>query len=224
MTSRVDTYSPTGTTPAARRLLTAWEQAAWPLVLAGGLLVGLVWGINARLWMRFISTSLEFTWSGTLFIVIAFGIVGLVQSGAYLGRRANLGRRPMTVLRVFGVVSLLSLGFGAGASMLPTMILGTLALTHRTWPRWLRGILAAVALLPALGNAVSFFDDLSLVRAVVGTIWFVVIYAGIIWAVRYSLGPQNDGWRVPIPARVVGFAALAPLIVLAAQVTAELVE
>src|SRR5687767_10113733 len=111
MAIRVDTYAPNGSTRAARRLLTAWGQAAWPLVLAGGLVGGVVWGLNARLWMRFISTNTEFTWSGTLFIVIAFGIVGLAQSGAYLARRADLGRRPMTVLRVVGVISLLPLGF-----------------------------------------------------------------------------------------------------------------
>jgi hypothetical protein len=195
-----------------------------PLVLLGGLLAGFAWGIDARVWMRFISTDPEFTWSGTLFIVIAFGIVGLTQSGAYLGRRANLGRRLMTVLRVVGVISLLPLGFGAGASMLPTIILATLALTQRTWPRWLRGILAAVALLPALATALSFFGDLPLIRAAVGAIWFVGIYAGIVWAARYSLGPQLDGWRVPMAARVVGFAALAPLILLAIMVTTQLAE
>lgn len=193
-------------------------------MLAGGLLAGLAWGINARLWMRFISTNTEFTWSGTLFIVIAFGIVGLAQSGAYLGRRADLGRRPMTALRVVGVITLLPLGFGAGASMLPTIILATLALTQRTWPRWLRGGLVAAALVPAVATALSFFGDLPLVRAAVGSIWFVAIYAGIVWAARYSLGPQLDGWRVPIVARVMGFAALAPLILLAIMVTTQLAE
>lgn len=189
-----------------------------------GLVGGVAWGINARLWMRFISTSLEFTWSGTLFIVIAFGLAGLAQSAAYLGRRAGLARPAMTVLRVVAVISLLPLGFGAGASMIPAIILGTLALTHRTWPRWLRGILAAVALLPAVATALSFFDDLSLMRAVVGAIWFVAIYAGIIWAARSSLGPQLDGWRVPMAARAVGFIALAPLILLAIMITTQLAE
>ena len=52
-----------------------------------------MWGICARVWMRFIATDPEFTWAGTLFIVIGFGIAGLGQSGAYLGRRADLRRR-----------------------------------------------------------------------------------------------------------------------------------
>jgi hypothetical protein len=209
-------------TPAARWRLTVWEHAPAVFVLVGGLVGGLAWGTIARLWMRFISTNVEFTWSGTLFIVIGFGIAGLAQSGAYLGRRANLARPAMTVLRVVAVIALLPLGFAAGASMFPTIILAALALTHHTWPRWLRGIVAAVAVLPAVATALSFFDDLSLVRAVVGVIWFLGIYAGIIWAARFSLGPQLDGWQVPTAVRVLGLVALAPLILLAILITINL--
>lgn len=204
-----------------RRLLASWGQAALPLVLAGGLLAGLAWGVNARIWMRFISTSAEFTWSGTLFIIIAFGIVGLAQAAAHLGRRASLRRRALTVLRTLGVISLLPLGFGAGASMIPTIILATLALTHRAWPRSLRGSLAAVALAPAAATALSFFGDLPPIRAALGAIWFVVVYSVIIWAARSSLAPQQDGWRVPVAARVAGFAALAPLVLFAAMLTSQ---
>jgi hypothetical protein len=217
----VDRHASDRGTPAAPWLLTVWRHAPWPFVLMGGLVGGLAWGMNARLWMRFISTNPEFTWSGTLFIVIGFGIAGLAQSGAYLGRRANLTRPAMTVLRVVAVIALLPLGFAAGASMFPTIILATLALTHHTWPRWLRGIVAAVALFPAVATALSFFDDLSLMRAVAGVIWFLAIYAGIIWAARFSLGPQLDGWRVPMAARVLGVVALAPLILLAILITID---
>jgi hypothetical protein len=187
-----------------------------------GLVGGLVWGMNARLWMRFITTNPEFTWSGTLFIVIGFGIAGLAQSGAYLGRRANLTRPAMTVLRVVAVIGLLPLGVAAGASMFPTIILATLALTHHTWPRWLRGIVASVALLPALATALTFFEDLTAIRAFAGTVWFLAIYAGIVWAARSSLGPQLDGWRLPMAVRVLGVVALAPLILLATLITIQL--
>jgi hypothetical protein len=209
-------------TPAARWLLTVWGHAPAAFVLMGGLAGGLAWGTIARLWMRFISTNVEFTWSGTLFIVIGFGIAGLAQSGAYLGRRANLARPAMTAVRVVAVIALLPLGVAAGASMFPTIILATLALTHHTWPRWLRGIVAAVALVPAVATALSFFDDLSLIRAVVAVIWFLAIYAGIIWAARFSLGPQLDGWRLPMAVRVLGVVALAPLILLAILITIDL--
>ena len=209
-------------TSAARWLLTVWGHAPWAVVLLGGLVGGLAWGTIARLWMRFISTSVEFTWGGTLFIVIGFGIAGLAQSAAYLGRRAHLARQAMTALRVVAVIALLPLGVAAGGSMFPTVILATVALTHHAWPRWFRGIVAAVALLPTVATALSFFDDLSLERAALGVIWFLAIYAGIIWAARYSLGPQLDGWRVPIALRVLGVVALAPLVLLALQITMDL--
>ena len=208
----------------AQRLLTVWGHAPWPFVLIAGLVGGLAWGMNARLWMRFISTNLEFTWSGTLLIVIGFGIAGLAQSGAYLGRRANLTRPAMTVLRVVGVIGLLPLGVAAGASMFPTIILATVALTHHTWPRWLRGIVASVALLPALATALTFFQDLTPIRAFAGTVWFLAIYAGIVWAARSSLGPQLDGWRVPTAVRGLGVVALAPLILLATLIAIQLAE
>jgi len=90
-----------------------------PVLLLAGLTGGLAWGVLARLWMRFISTDPEFTWSGTLFIVIGFGIAGLAQSGAYLGRRADLRRPAMTVVRVMSVIGLLPLGMAAGAPCFP---------------------------------------------------------------------------------------------------------
>jgi len=188
----------------------------------GGLLGGLAWGINARLWMRFISTNPEFTWGGTLLIVIGFGIAGLAQSGAYLGRRANLRRPAMTVLRIVAVIGLLPLFAAAGASMFPAIILAALALTHQNWPRWLRGVVGAFALLLTFVTARSIFNDLSPERGVVGVIWFLTVYAVIIWAARFSLGPQLDGWRASTPVRVLGALALAPLILLGTQIAIEL--
>jgi len=44
----------------------------------------------------------------------------------------------------------------------------------------------------------------------------------IIWAARFSLGPQLDGWRASTPVRVLGALALAPLILLGTQIAIEL--
>jgi hypothetical protein len=38
--------------------------------------------------------------------------------------------------------------------------------------------------------------------------WFLTVYAGIIWAARFTLAPQLDGWRAPRALRIVGVAAL----------------
>ena len=43
-----------------------------------------------------------------------------------------------------------------------------------------------------------------------------------VWAARFSLGPQLDGWRLPMAVRVLGVVALAPLILLAILITIDL--
>lgn len=180
----------------------------WPVVLLGGLLGGLAWGIGARLWMRFISADPEFSWTGTLFIVIGFGIAGLGQSGAYLGRRAGLRRSRMTVLRVVTFASLLPLGMAAGGPMFPAVVLAPLAIAHTDWSGRMRLLVGAVALIPVLATAGILLDDLSTARAAAGFLWFLAVYAGIIWAARCTLTPQLDGWRAPRVVHIAGVAAL----------------
>jgi hypothetical protein len=182
---------------------------AWPLVLVGGLVAGLAWGINARVWMRFISTEPDFTWSGTLFIVIGFGVAATAQAGAYLARRAALGRRRLTVVRVLSFIGLLPLGMAAGGMVFPTVVLAPLAAGHREWRTWTRGLLGILALVPILFVGRVLTDDLSMGRAAVGFVWFLALYAVIVWGAGFTLAPQRDGWRAPRAARVAGAVALA---------------
>jgi hypothetical protein len=128
----------------------------------------------------------------------------------------------MTAVRTVAVIGLLPLGGAAGASLFPTIILAALALSHDTWPRWLRGIVGAVALLPALATVLSFFEDLPALHAIVSTGWFLAIYAVIVWAAQSSLGPQLDGRRLPVAARALGLVALAALMLLAILITIQL--
>jgi hypothetical protein len=172
--------------------------------------------------MRFISTNPEFTWSGTLFIVIGFGIAGLAQSGAYLARRAGLSRPRLTVVRVVTFAGLLPLGVAAGGQVFPTVVLAPLALSHTAWPRWTRLVVGVLALVPLATVGSSLFDDLSPPRATVGFLWFLGIYAVIVWAATFTLAPQPDGWRAPIAVRAVGLAVLALGVVLAAFLAAGL--
>ena len=64
-------------------------------------------------------------------------------------------------------------------------------------------------MLPVLFVARILSEDLPFVRTVVGFLWFLVIYAGIVWAAGFTLAPQLDGWRAPRAVRVVGLAALS---------------
>jgi hypothetical protein len=190
------------TGPPGRRRL------SWPLVLLGGLVGGLAWGIQARVWMRFISTDPEFTWSGTLFIVIGFGTAALAQSAAHLGSRAGLRRSRLTPLRVASFASLLPLGAAAGGPVFPTIVIAPLALTHTEWSTRTRLLLSGVSLIPIFAIGGILIDDLSLARAAIGFVWFLGVYAGIVWAARFTIAPQRDGWRAPRWARRLGVAAL----------------
>jgi len=179
-----------------------------PVVLLGGLVGGLAWGAFARAWMRFISTDPEFTWSGTLFIVGGFGVAGLTQSVAYLGRRAEIQRRWLTPLRAIGVIGLFPLGLAAGGPLFPTILVTPLVLSDRGWPRWVRAVAVVVAAAPMVLIGGTLFAELGVGRAVMGAAWMVVIYAGIVWAAGFSLAPQRDGWVPPRAARLLGVVGL----------------
>jgi hypothetical protein len=180
-----------------------------PLVLLGGLVGGLVWGIHARVWMRFISADPQFTWSGTLFIVFGFGIAGLAQSAAYLGRRAGLRRSRLTALRVATFGALLPLGAAAGGPVFPTIVIAPLALTHTEWSTRTRLIVGGIAAIPVVAIAGILLDDLSVGRAAAGFVWFLGVYAGIVWAARFTMAPQRDGWKASRRVRGLAVAALA---------------
>lgn len=193
------------------RRLDAGGGRHWAVVLAAGLVGGVIWGVVARVWMRYIATSPHSTVNGTLLIVIGFGVVGLTHAAIHLGRRRELGRPALTLLRVVGVVSLLPLSFGAGASAFPVIIFAPLAITQTTWSARKRGVAAVLALVPAVLVAASIFDDFAFGRAAVGTAWFVVIYAVIVWTARMSLAPQRDGWTAPVTLRTLGVVAVLPV-------------
>jgi hypothetical protein len=90
--------------------------------------------------MRFISTDPEFTWSGTLFIVGATTIAGAATGIAYHRLRVGAGNKWRWLALFY-----LPLGAAAGAVMLPSFVVGGLAWGRRTWPAWIRFLLAAAA-------------------------------------------------------------------------------
>ncbi|HSP27497.1 MAG TPA: hypothetical protein VLN74_03025, partial [Ilumatobacteraceae bacterium] len=55
--------------------LIARRLSSWQIVLIGPF-AGAALGVVARWWMRLISDDPEFTWSGTIFIVLAFTVMG----------------------------------------------------------------------------------------------------------------------------------------------------
>ena len=104
-----------------------------------GAALGLLWGAAMRGWMRFISTSPEFTWSGTGFILGSAALAGLAFGFIEAARRSGRNR----AWRLAGLLSVGVFG-GAGLFMAPTALLGGFALSGRSHPavRVFAGVLA----------------------------------------------------------------------------------
>lgn len=174
-----------------------------------GASAGLLWGAIMRVWMRFISTNPEFSWSGTLFIlgasVIAGSVLGLARKRRAVG---GVGWWRLSVLSLF------LLGAG-GAVMWPSVIAGAAAI-GRPRPRWLRASLAVVAFAVQAVVLRSVFDDnrmmsgLAEVAAVAGYAPLITIEA---WAFSVAFTPSMDS--VPTPGRVKRVLMAIPLVVAA---------
>jgi hypothetical protein len=186
-----------------------------PAVLGAGLGAGVAWGVLARGWMRVISTDPEFTASGSLFIVGAFAVAATAQALALVARR----RRSPALRgagRVVGLVGMFPLFIGAGATMLPTVVGGGLALGQRGWPRPVRALAVVVAAAPIVAVTVALVDDFGLgLRLVVGVVGIVVIYAGVDVAVTASLGRRVDAPPLPRALRVAALVASTAFLLVA---------
>jgi hypothetical protein len=154
--------------------------------VAAGALLGLTWGVLARIWMRLISTSPEFTWSGTAVILASPTIIGLLAGPALVARRRAW--RAAWLARGFGGGSMILLGVGAGIIMLASLLFGTLAAARTDWPRWLRAILAVLALVP-VGAVLSDIAGLSPLRLVVAVVGYLALVAAMVLFLRISLAP-----------------------------------
>lgn len=163
------------------------------LVIPAGFLAGLIAGTVARAWMRWISTDPEFSWGGTLGIIIGFGIFGAVQSTVYLVRSKPRKRWVAIFVRTLGVVFSLQLFVAAGSIMFPTVLLLSLALWRKKWIKLIRIFLAAIGgLIWILIIKTQILDDFGWSIATIGRILlFGLIYAVIIWALKSTVSPRR---------------------------------
>ena len=166
--------------------------------LAIGLFGGAALGVAARAWMRLISDDPEFTWGGTIFIVMAFTIFGFTQSIVAVARRRARRRWTLTVARVIGIVGLMPLFVGAGAVMVPTVVGGGLAFARVEWHRVARGICLVLAAAPVLfvgGGLVSSFGWS--LHALAGFVAMLAVYGTVVLATRFTFAAQPGGRRRP---------------------------
>lgn len=159
-------------------------------MLAGGLLSGLTLGVVARLWMRWISTDPEFSWSGTIFIIGAFTISITVQSIVLLLRGRFQGKRATTLVRIGGVIFTLPIFGGAGAIMFPTVALTGIALWSTQLDKRLRGVLIVFSLIVPIKVSSDLISDFGWTIATSGRILlFATIYGAVVVLIRPTIMP-----------------------------------
>lgn len=113
----------------------------WVRTAVAGLVLGVLWGVAARVWMRMITTSLpEFSWSGTLLIVSTPAVAGLAMG---LVRAARLSGRT----RWWRLLAILAFPVAIAPQgilvFLPAYLVGGLALSGRL-PPWARVVLGGI--------------------------------------------------------------------------------
>jgi hypothetical protein len=196
----------------------AWTVLAGPLL---GALAGAALGVIARAWMRLIASEPEFTWSGTIAIVVVFAAFGLGQAISWTARQRSRRRPGVTVARVAGGILAMTIFGGAGSVMLPTVLFGALAVWRTDWPRWARVVATIVALPTAVLIVGSIVGELGPgLRAGAGVLGVVAIYLVVIVALGPTVAPCADGWRmsrrvrrvVVIVGAVLGLVAAVPLV------------
>jgi hypothetical protein len=189
-----------------------------PLVIAGGAIGGAALGVIARAWMRLISDSPEFTIGGTLFIIGGFTFFGLMQSIVVVVRRRPTQRWKLTTVRAAGVVAMMPLFIAAGAVMFPTVMGAGLARARTDWNKWLRALLALVALGPIGFVARDLVHDFGWSpRALVGLLGLLAVYTAIVWVTWFAFAPQDDGWHLTRRVRLI-LCVLAPLVFVVALI------
>lgn len=164
--------------------------------IVAGAALGLLWGVVLRAWMRFISSSPEFSWSGTVFILLAAVIVGATLGLARKRRNAGGVGWWRT-----SIISLMLLGAG-GAVMWPSVVFGAAAIGR---PRnvWLRTILALAAVgaqVPVVQESILGGSTLSAVGSVLAVAWYIPMLAIEAWAFSVVFRPAIDG--APVPSKV----------------------
>ena len=179
-----------------------WREAG--LVVLGALAAfGL--GVLGRLWMRLISVRPEFSWGGTLGIVIGFTIFGLTESLVALARRRRWRPWAARVARCAGIVGMLPLFVAAGGQMMPTVVFGGLAAWRTDWPTIARAACVPVAALSVLFVGSGIVDDFGWsLRSLAGFAGLLGLYGVIVWATRPTMTRPTNGWPLRRVATVAG--------------------
>ena len=163
------------------------------LIIPAGFLGGFLGGIIARSWMRWISTDPDFSWSGTLSIVIVFTLFGAVQSTIYAVGRKPRRKWILISFRILGVIFSLPLFAAAGSIMFPTVLTISFAKWCKNCKSWFRVLLTLIGLSSwGLAIYLLIIKDFGWSIATIGRILLmVIIYSGIIYALKPTISERN---------------------------------
>lgn len=186
------------------------------MFVAGAAVAGATLGAVARAWMRWISVDHEFSWSGTLAIVVGFTVFAGAQACAAVARIRSTRRATTAAVRA--TAALLSGGlFGAaGAVMLPTVVFGSIATWRTGLRRVVRLLLGVLALPSVVFVVIGIVEDHGWTfETIAQLLVFASIYAVVVAATWPTAAPVDDGWRpsrrvvVVVVAATIAFLGLA---------------
>jgi hypothetical protein len=150
---------------------TASQPSVWAAVL-GGAGLGLTWGFAARIWMRLIATTPEFSIAGTAAILIITTVFGAWVGLAYAARRRGWRGWRHYVPRGLVVLFFLPFGIAGGLPLMLTVLVATLGITqHAVVGLW---VLAALVALVTVATDVEIPTIITAsvpVGAIVLTVW-----------------------------------------------------
>ena len=202
-------------TDLAPPLTTTTPRRARPLpsTLAFGLVGGCALGIAARAWMRLIAEEPEFTWNGTIFIVLAFTVFGTTQAIATVVRARARRRWAVALARIVGSVGIMPLFVGAGAIMAPTVVGAGFAVARVGWPRWIRWICALIAAGPVVIVLTQLIGSFGWsLHTAAGFLAMLAVYGTIVSATRSTFTPRRRTGKLPRWAIAIGVIALLLLL------------
>ncbi len=184
-----------------------------PLAVPLGALGGLLLGVTARAWMRFISDDPQFTWSGTLFIVGGFTVFGTAQGTVRFARRSSR-RWVVSLARLFGSVLMLPLFAAAGSVMLPTVVCFGLVTARPGWKRWERWAACAVGAVPMVFVSSTIIDSFGWsLHSAAGIAMAIGVYATVVRMARPTFSAHPAGVHIPGWLRASAAALISALLV-----------
>jgi hypothetical protein len=194
---------------------TRQRRSGWWIVLAAPF-AGATLGVVARCWMRLITDDPEFSWNGTIFIILAFAIAGAGHGVAWAARRAGVRRRWSTTARVAAGVLTLPIFAGAGAMMLPTVFGASVAGARTDWPRAARLAAAFVAIPVPIIIGTDLVENGITPGVLLGVVLMAATYAVVVRSSYAIVAPIADGWRLPRIVRVLAAGTVALVVLFTA--------